>query len=357
MLEISGATDTLCHVDDSQKPFRFRDENRGSDVDRTLRPKLLSEFVGQGRVCRNLKVGIDAAKMRGEPLEHVLLSGLPGLGKTSLANIVASELGVEIFVSSGPALERTGELVGLLTNLKRGDVLFIDEIHRLPRVVEEYLYSAMEDFAIDIVIDQGPSARSVRLSVERFTLLGATTREGLLSAPFRARFGLVEKLELYPAADLIAILRRSAALLRIACDDGTLELIAARSRGTPRVANRLLRRVRDLADVGGSPSITQAIAEQMMANLGIDAAGLEETDRKILRVLDRSGSIPVGVKTIAAAVGEEEDTIETVYEPYLLSIGFLTRTPRGRMLTDHGRKHLGLPPLLGSGQGQQTLFS
>jgi len=352
VLEFRFPRDTLDEVETSGDSIRLSELNRGSEIDRTLRPKNLTDFVGQERVRRNLQVAIDASKLRHEPLEHVLLSGLPGLGKTSLANIVAAELGVNLFVSSGPALERTGELVGLLTNLKRGDVLFIDEIHRLPRVVEEYLYSAMEDFAIDIVIDQGPTARSVRLSVERFTLVGATTREGLLSAPFRARFGLVEKLEPYPASDLVTILTRSCALLNLLGEDTTLELIAQRSRGTPRIANRLLRRVRDLAEVQGMKTLRVDVAQQTLSNLGIDAVGLEETDRKILRCLDRAGAA-VGIKTIAAAVGEEEDTIESVYEPYLLSIGFLNKTPRGRVLTDLGRGHLGKPPQ----SGQRSLYS
>jgi Holliday junction DNA helicase RuvB len=329
-------------------PFSFKEENRGSEIDRTLRPRRLDEFVGQDRVRGNLRIAIDAAKKRGEPLDHLLLSGLPGLGKTSLASVVAQELGVAIKITSGPALERTGDLVGLLTSMARGDVLFIDEIHRLPRVLEEYLYSAMEDLAIDIVIDQGPAARSVRLTVEAFTLIGATTREGLLTAPFRARFGLIEKLELYPPGDLLEILERSARLLRADADRECLERLAARARGTPRVANRLLRRVRDLAEVEGEGQgrLTVDVAERTLANLGIDAAGLEETDRKILRCIERSGG-PVGIKTLAAAVGEEEDTIESVYEPYLLSIGFLNKSPRGRMLTEGGRRHLGTPPQTG----------
>lgn len=328
---------------DPSVPPTFNELNRGSDVDRTLRPRQLEEFVGQARVRNNLKIAIDAAKKRSEPLEHLLFSGMPGLGKTSLANIVAQELGVSILTSSGPALERTGDLVGLLNDLKRGDVLFIDEIHRLPRIVEEYLYSAMEDFAIDLVIDQGPTARSVRIQVERFTLVGATTREGLLSAPFRARFGLTEKLELYPPQDLVKILERSAELLKIRAENPALERIAERSRGTPRVANRLLRRVRDTAEVADAPKLTIELTEITLANLGIDAMGLEETDRKILRCLARSNT-PTGIKTIAAAVGEEDDTIESVYEPYLLSIGFLTKTPRGRMLSEAGRKHIGIEP-------------
>jgi holliday junction DNA helicase RuvB len=339
-------------VENSGDAPGFIELNRGSEIDRTLRPRLFAEFVGQDRVRRNLKVAIDAAKMRREPLEHVLLSGMPGLGKTSLSHLIAQELGVSVVVSSGPALERTGDLVGLLTSLKRGDVLFLDEIHRLPRVVEEYLYSAMEDFAIDIVIDQGPTARSVRLSIERFTLVGATTREGLLTAPFRARFGLVEKLEVYPPADLVSILERSCRLLTIESDAETLELIAARARGTPRVANRLLRRVRDLAEVSGRDRLETAIAHETLANLGIDAAGLEETDRKILRCLERAGATAVGIKTIAAAVGEEDDTIESVYEPYLLTLGFITKTPRGRLLTELGRRHIGAPP----NAGQRALF-
>ncbi len=337
--------------DEMQDSIRFADLSRKNEVDLALRPTSLGEFVGQDRVRRNLQIAIQAARKRSEPLEHLLLSGLPGLGKTSLSHIVASELGVELRVTSGPALERTGDLVGILTNLRRGDILFIDEIHRLPRVLEEYLYSAMEDLAVDIIIDQGAAARSVRLTLERFTLIGATTREGLLTAAFRSRFGLLQKLEPYPVDDLRTILLRSARLLGVDVDEGALLLVASRSRGIPRIANRLLRRVRDLSEVRGTSPVTIELAQETLEHLGIDEAGLEETDRKVLRCLERHDGGPVGIKTIAAAVGESEDTLELVYEPYLLAVGFLAKTPRGRTLTPQGRKHLGEPD-----HGQTTLF-
>ncbi|MBI4881719.1 MAG: Holliday junction branch migration DNA helicase RuvB [Planctomycetes bacterium] len=335
--------------------MRYADLNRRTETDGALRPRTLDEFIGQERVRRNLRVAIQAAAKRGEPLEHLLLSGLPGLGKTTLSHIVAAELGVDLRVTSGPALERTGDLVGLLTNLKRGDILFIDEVHRLPRILEEYLYSAMEDMAIDIVIDQGPAARSVRLNLERFTLIGATTREGLLTAPFRARFGLLEKLDLYPEEDLRQVLLRSAELLRVTLDGQAIALIASRARGTPRVANRLLRRVRDLGEVRSATLLTAELARECLGHLGIDDAGLEQTDRKILSCLARHGGGPVGIKTIAAAVGETEDTLETVYEPYLLMLGFLMRTPRGRVLAEAGRQHIG-GSTSGGTSGQARLF-
>lgn len=338
-LERAKTPDTLRRVTTNEGPL-FDDLNQREEIDRALRPRRLKEFTGQGRVRQNLSVSIAAAKKRGEPLEHLLLSGLPGLGKTSLSHIIAAEMDVDVRVTSGPALERTGDLVGLLTSLRQGDILFVDEIHRLPRVVEEFLYSAMEDFRLDVMIDSGPAARSIPMTLEKFTLVGATTREGLLTAPFRARFGLIEKLELYPASDLMVILERSANLLELKVDAKALSLIAARSRGTPRVANRLLRRVRDLAQVLEAPSVSTTIAEQTLANLGIDSAGLETTDRKILRCLVRAGGVPVGLKTISAAVGEEEDTIESVYEPYLLSLGFVVKTPRGRLITERGQAHL-----------------
>ncbi len=350
-LEMKGPADTLRfgrHMaaigPDSGHGVSFDELNQRAEADRQLRPRRFDEFVGQDRTRQNLAVAIEAARRRGEPLDHLLLSGLPGLGKTTLSHIVAAELAVEMRQSSGPALERTGDLVGLLTSLKRGDILFIDEIHRMPRVLEEYLYSAMEDLAIDLVIDQGPAARSVRLSIEPFTLIGATTREGLLTAPFRSRFGLFEKLEPYPATELVRILARSAGVLGVRADEDALCSIAARARGTPRIANRLLRRARDLALVRDAAVLTAAIASETFMNLAIDAAGLDATDRRILECLSRAGGGPVGLKTIAAAVGEEVDTIETVYEPYLLSLGFLTRTPRGRVLTECGRDHLAPAP-------------
>ena len=335
-----AAKDAALTTEDAPEQLEPADLNRRSDADPALRPRSLDEFVGQDLLRQNLRIALEASVIRDEPLEHLLLSGLPGLGKTTLSHIIAAERGVLMRATSGPALERTGDLVGILSDLKRGDILFIDEVHRLPRILEEYLYSAMEDLLIDIVIDSGPGARSVRLPIERFTLIGATTREGLLTAPFRARFGLQEKLELYPARDLHLVLERTASLLNVNIDGDALALIAERSRGTPRVANRLLRRVRDLADVRRIRQVDLALAQETLKRLGIDEAGLVETDRKILRCLYRHGGGPAGIKTLAAAVGESEDTLETVYEPYLLIVGFLSKTPRGRMLTPAGHEHL-----------------
>ncbi|GIK52325.1 MAG: Holliday junction ATP-dependent DNA helicase RuvB [Planctomycetota bacterium] len=304
------------------------------DFELSLRPKRLAEFIGQRPVVENLSVYISAARKREEPLDHILFSGMPGLGKTTLANLIATELGANMHASSGPALERAGDLVGLLTNLEQGDVLFIDEIHRLPAPVEEFLYSAMEDFHVDIQIDQGPAARSVRVNLKHFTLVGATTREGLLSAPFRARFGVFERLDPYPAEDILQIVTRSARLLDLPMDAEAAALIAARSRGTPRVANRILRRLRDVAQVRGKGRLTLELAEQGLRMLGIDAIGLTELDRRILRAIAEQGGGPIGLKTIAVAVGEEEDTIEDAYEPHLIREGLLQKTPRGRKLTD-----------------------
>jgi holliday junction DNA helicase RuvB len=309
------------------------------EYETALRPRSLGEFVGQRGVIDNLSVFIQAARGRGEPLDHILFSGMPGLGKTTLAGLVAGAMDVGMHATSGPALERAGDLVSLLTNLGRGDVLFIDEIHRMPKVVEEYLYSAMEDWHIDIVLDQGPAARSVRVSLQHFTLIGATTREGLLSAPFRARFGVLERLDPYPVEDLLAIVARSAKLLGVPLEAEAGALIATRARGTPRVANRILRRLRDVAQVKGDGSISVAVAEQGLSMLGIDAHGLTELDRRILRCLDAGE--PVGLKTVAVAVGEEEDTIEDTYEPHLIREGLVRKTPRGRMITQRGRELLG----------------
>jgi Holliday junction DNA helicase RuvB len=279
-------------------------------------------------------VYITAARKRQEALDHILFSGMPGLGKTTLANLIATELGSTMHATSGPALERAGDLVGLLTNLEPSDVLFIDEIHRLPAPVEEFLYSAMEDFHVDIQIDQGPAARSVRVNLKHFTLVGATTREGLLSSPFRARFGVLERLDPYPVEDILQIAQRSAKLLSLESEAGALDLVSRRSRGTPRVANRILRRLRDVAQVKGRGQLTRQLAEEGLRMLGIDDKGLTELDRRILRVIAEQGGGPIGLKTIAVAVGEEEDTIEDAYEPHLIREGLLAKTPRGRKLTE-----------------------
>lgn len=312
------------------------------DLARSLRPRLLADFVGQAQVVGNLRLALDACRGRGEPLDHVLLCGPPGLGKTTLAQILAAEMGAHLVSTSGPALERPRDLVGILTRLGAGDVLFLDEVHRIPRSVEEYLYAAMEDHAIDVTIDQGPAARVVHVALQPFTLVAATTREGLLSSPFRGRFGLLERLDPYPPADLEEILRRAALLLQIPLEDQGAAAIAARSRGIPRVALRLLRRARDEAQVNGPGRIDGRVATQTLSRLGIDAMGLEEMDRRLLLVLHRASDRPVGLKTLAAAVAEAEDTIEEVYEPYLIRLGFLEKTPRGRLLTPAGRSHLGL---------------
>lgn len=310
------------------------------EYETALRPRSLREFVGQRKVVENLEVFVAAARKRGEPLDHILFSGMPGLGKTTLANLIAGEMQSGMHATSGPALERPGDLVSVLTNLGRGDVLFIDEIHRMPRVVEEYLYSAMEDWHIDIMLDQGPAARSVRVTLQHFTLIGATTREGLLSAPFRARFGVLERLDPYPVADLAVIVKRSAGLLGCPVEADAIELVASRARGTPRIANRILRRVRDVAQVRGDGCVTGEMARRGLQMLGIDEHGLTELDRRILRCLADQGG-PVGLKTVAVAVGEEEDTIEDSYEPHLIREGLVQKTPRGRKLTEKGARVLG----------------
>ena len=319
------------------------------EVDGALRPRSFDEFVGQERVTLNLRTWIDAARRRGTALDHVLLSGPPGLGKTTLAHLLASDLGVPLKITSGPALERPADLVGLLTGLDPRDVLFVDEIHRLPRPVEEYLYTAMEDLAIDVVIDQGPAARSVRLTVAPFTLVGATTREGLLSQPLRNRFGIAEKLAPYSAEEIQSILERSAVRLGCGLPCEAAAAVARRSRGVPRVANRLLRRLRDVADLSNDGQVDQGIVDTGLAMLGIDQLGLEDMDRRLLTALAHQGGGPVGLGTLAVSVGEEPDTIELVYEPHLIRLGFLLRTPRGRVLTDQARAHLGLPAAPGGG--------
>ncbi len=313
------------------------------EVENSLRPKTLADYTGQEKAKENLAVYIEAAKKRGEALDHVLLWGPPGLGKTTLAGIIATELGVNLRTTSGPAIEKPGDLAAILTNLSDGDVLFIDEIHRLSRSIEEILYPAMEDFALDIIIGKGPSARSVRLPIPHFTLIGATTRAGQLSTPLRDRFGVLLKLELYTPAELSTIVRRSADILGIRADDeGALE-IASRSRGTPRIANRLLKRIRDFAVVKGDGVITGEIARYGLEKLEIDGLGLDNTDRKMLSAIIRfyNGG-PVGLETLAATIGEEAVTIEDVYEPYLMQLGFLSRTPRGRCATRLAYDHLGM---------------
>ena len=309
----------------------------------SLRPRYLQEYIGQDQVKQNLTIFIKAALARGEALDHVLLYGPPGLGKTTLAGIIANELGVNFRITSGPAIERPGDLAALLTNLGERDLLFIDEVHRLSRSVEEVLYSAMEDYALDIIIGKGPSARSIRIDLPPFTLVGATTRAGALAAPLRDRFGVISRLEYYTTKDLVEIIRRAAAILQIAIEDRGAEEIARRSRGTPRIANRLLKRVRDFAQVDGSGIITDAIADKSLDLLEVDKFGLDRTDRRLLdTIISKFGGGPVGLETLAAAISEETVTIEDVYEPFLLQLGLINRTPRGRVATPAAYKHLGL---------------
>ena len=322
-----------------------------TDIEYSLRPKVLSEYIGQEKVKENMKVYIEAAKKRGECLDHVLLYGPPGLGKTTLSCIIANEMGVNIRVTSGPAIEKAGDLAALLTNLQPNDVLFIDEIHRLSRQVEEVLYPAMEDYVLDIIMGNGPSARSIRIDLPKFTLIGATTRSGQLSAPLRDRFGVIQRLELYTPEELCSIVQRSAIILAIPCTkDGAME-IAKRSRGTPRIANRLLKRVRDYAEVLGDGKITREIADIALAREDIDRLGLDRLDRRFLEMIIRGyNGGPVGLETLASALGEKSVTLEEVCEPFLMQLGFIARTPRGRTATALAYKHLGILK-----DGQQTL--
>jgi len=312
-----------------------------NEVEELLRPRNLDEFVGQQLLKEKLSISIQAAKMREEALDHVLFYGPPGLGKTTLAHVISNEMGTNIRVSAGPSIEKPGDLAGILTGLGTGDILFLDEIHRLSRAVEEYLYAAMEDFALDIIIDKGPAARTLRLNLPQFTLVGATTRAGLITAPLRSRFGVIERLDYYPKKELKEIVVRSARILDVSIDTHGAEEIASRGRGTPRIANRLLRRVRDFAQVKGDGNIDEPTATSALELLQIDKLGLDEMDRRILETIAKkfSGG-PVGLSTIAAAIGEDEGTIESVYEPYLIQLGFIERTPRGRKTTVRALKHL-----------------
>ncbi|MCX6739874.1 MAG: Holliday junction branch migration DNA helicase RuvB [Candidatus Parcubacteria bacterium] len=333
--------------DDKNRIISAKESADEVDFEKSLRPKKLADYIGQNKVKDNLMIFMAAAKKRNEPIEHVLLHGCPGLGKTTLAHIIANEMGSNIKITSGPAIEKTGDLAAILTNLANGDILFIDEIHRLNKIIEEVLYPAMEDFALDIVIGKGPSARTLRLDLPKFTLIGATTRVSLISAPLRDRFGVNFRLDFYNDEDIEKIIKRNAKILDIEIDDQASGQIAKRARKTPRVANRLLKRVRDFAQVKGNGKINLELANDALTKLDIDQLGLDEIDRKILQlIIEKFSGGPVGLSTLAAAIGEEMETIEDIYEPFLMQLGFLSRTPRGRTVTKLGYEHLGIKPAI-----------